>query len=190
MADKDMKYYRLADDIDFPDRWHLDGENFDSWVFEPRQLAERGIPSNLEVEAYLSGEPMDFTLSAVQGLPIVSTRMRKALGNPQGVRFFDVEVRGDSRKERHSIMVVDATVDCVDESLSEFEMYDADDPVYDYRTDEYEIFHKLVLDKAKANASGLGMFRLARCDLEIIVNGDVKRAIEEAGVTGTVFDEV
>ncbi|AKU91162.1 hypothetical protein AKJ08_1549 [Vulgatibacter incomptus] len=133
---------------------------------------------------------MDFTSSEAYGVPIVSARMRNALGNPPGVRFLNARIEGQDESDRYFVLLIESTVECVDESHSEFEQFTVDDPVRPDKAGQFKAFFKLVLDKAKASASGRPIFRLARFDLAIIVNADVKRAIEEARVVGAEIEEV
>lgn len=91
---------------------------------------------------------------------------------------------------RPPIMVIEPKVECVDESRSEFKLLTPDDPVRPDLAGEYSGFFKLVIDKAKASASGHSIFRVARFNVAIIVSAQMKSAIETAKCTGTEFAEV
>lgn len=190
MADEKMKYFRLTDDIHFPNRWYLgDVKNVDNWTLVAGRLPP-GAPSDLKVEVYRAGEKMDFTLTEAYGVPIVSARLQQVLGNLPGIRFLNAKIEGEYKKSSYFAMLIESTVNCVDESRSEFEKFTADDPVRPDKAGQYSAFYQLFLDKAKAIASGRPIFRLGRFEVAIIVNADVKRAIEEAGVSGAVMVEV
>lgn len=69
-------------------------------------------------------------------------------------------------------------------------MFTPDDPVRPDLAGEYSGFFKLVIDNAKANASGHGIFRLARFNVAIIVSAQIKSTLETAECTGTEFAHV
>lgn len=189
MADKAMKYFRLKDDVHFPNRWYLgDVKHVDNWALVAGRLPPDAT-SELAVEVYRAGHQMDFTLTEAYGVPIVSAKMRKALGDLPGVRFLNAKVEGEP-SNAYFVMLIESAVDCVDESRSEFEQFTADDPVRPDKAGQYRAFFSLVLDKAKAGAAGRPIFRLARFEVAIIVNDDVKKAIEKAGISGALMGEV
>ncbi len=56
-----MKYYRLKDDIEYPNRWYL-GDILDVDGWELLSSVPK-IDNKLDVELYQDGDEMDFTLS-------------------------------------------------------------------------------------------------------------------------------
>lgn len=185
-----MKYFRLTDDVEFSNRWYLAAvKGVDNWALFGGQIPD-GIPNPLEIETRRAGQPMDFTLTGGYMLPVVSTKLRAAIGSPPGITFLEASLGKGAKGDLHYIMVIEPRVECVDESRSEFEVFTPDDPVRPDLAGEYSGFFKLVIDKMKAAASGQGIFRLARFDVAIIVSAQIKSSIEAAKCTGARFDEV
>lgn len=190
MANKKVTYFRLTDDIEFRKRWYLaEVKDVDNWALCAGQISKT-VPQILEIEVRRAGRSMDFTLTEGYALPVASTKLRVALGNPPGITFLEARLGKDAKGDPHYIMVIEPKVECVDESRSEFDIFTPDDPVRPDLAGEYRGFFKLAIDKAKASASGLSIFRLARFDVAIIVNAQIKSAIETANCTGAKFTEV
>lgn len=182
-----MKYYRLTDDINFPGRWYLDEVvGVDNWA-----LAEGKIPtgsrSEFTLQIYKPGRQMDFTLTEVYGIPVVSNLVKNVLVDLPGLKFLFVRVKGNNSSS-FFLMLIEKKLDCVDEKQSEFEKFETNDSIRPDKAGQYKGFFKLVIDKTKA--AGTPIFRLAGFDVAIIVNADVKRILDAASVTGTVMSEV
>lgn len=184
-----MNYFRLTDDIQFPKRWYLgDVKDVDNWALSTaRQGVE--LPDAVEIEVYQQGKPMDFTLTEAYVVPVVSRKLREALGDLPGARFIEATVDGAAKGD-HFVMFVESTVECVDESRSEFEKFTADDPVRPDKAGQFRAFFELLVDPVRARASGLSVFRLARFTAAIIVDERVKKIFESVGATGAVMTAV
>jgi hypothetical protein len=189
MAHQEIEYFRLTDDVHFPKRWYLgDVRNADNWALVAGNFADPRQP--LAVEVYREGDEMDFTLTEAYGVPIVSGKLRKALGDLPGVRFLPIEVEGKTLQQSYFAMLIESIVDCVDESRSEFEKFEVGDRVRPDKAGQYRAFFRLVVDKARAMTAGRPVFRLARFEVAIIVSGDVRRIINSVGTRGAVMSEV
>lgn len=182
-----MTYYRLEDDIDAPRRWYLgDVRGVDNWA-----LVVGDVPADLlepvEVEVDREGRPMDLTFTEVYRLPVVSSGLRAALGDLPGVRF--LPARSGSRGDEWFVLVL-RPVECVDEARSEFEVFTADDPVRPDLAGTYSAFYELVIDRRKALARGLPMFRVARFLPAVVVDDAVAAVLRAPGLTGVRLTEV
>ncbi|WP_447971505.1 hypothetical protein [Nitrospira sp. M1] len=85
-----MKFYRLKDDVHYPNRWYLgDILEVDNW-----QLKNSAPEINiiLDMEVYQDGEEMDITLSEVYGVPIVSQKVKDKLSIYQELAFLPVNI--------------------------------------------------------------------------------------------------
>ena len=186
MANQPMKFYLLEDDIYFPNRWHLgEIEPIENWPLTMGTTPALPAPlPRLKVEVYQDGAEMDYTTTGGYGIPIVSSRLKNALGTPPGIRYLPVEIAGHADKGPHFAMVIQALVDCIDESRSEFEQFTPTDPVRPDKAGDYKAFFHLALDTEKAHAAGSSVFRLAKYDIAIVVNEVAMQALTSPGLTG------
>ncbi len=183
-----MKYYRLKDDIEYPNRWYL-GDILDVDGWELLSSVPK-IDNKLDVELYQDGDEMDFTLSEVYGIPIVSEKVKQALEFLSEIRFIPLTVtrRRDSCNSQYFAMVILLDVDCVDEGMSEFQKFEINDPVRPDKAREYRSFTTLRLNPE--NILGIDIFRLKKFETAIIVSEQVKTILEAIGATGLNFSSV
>jgi hypothetical protein len=182
------RYFRLTDDVHYPERWHLgEVEGIDNWALVMARAAPDASGEHV-VKLYEPGREMDFTLNALYSVPIVSDRVRQALAGVPGLRFLPVRIEEAPSSRRFFVMVVDEVLDAVDESRSEFQKFAVDDPIRPDKAGQYKGIYKLVIDEAKA--AGHPIFRLRGFLTAIIVDADVERRLQAAGVTGAVFQPV
>ncbi|MBE2898414.1 hypothetical protein HPC37_06235 [Pasteurellaceae bacterium 20609_3] len=97
-----MKYYRLLDDIEYPKRWYLGEINtIDNW-----QLLNKTIDIEndaLKLELYRDGREMDYTVTEVFGIPIVSDTLKDMVGNLDGLSFIPVKI--ENKKQSRNILL-------------------------------------------------------------------------------------
>lgn len=175
-----MKYFKLNDDISFPNRWYLgDVSKVDNW-----ELAT-SIPEDtvsLKIEVVRDGEEMDFTLTEAYGVPIVSLKVKDALDGMLGITFIPVQVQGKQCSTEYFVLVTSEIVECVDEANSKFQMFEENDPVRPDKAGEYRAFMKLRLDVRKI--IGIDIFRLMKFEVAIVISERVKERLESVGTTG------
>lgn len=115
-----MKYFRLTDDVHYPERWHLgEIEEIDNWALVSTTLPAE-TSGNFSVKMYRPGREMDFTMNAIFSVPIVSGAFKDALAHLPGLRFLPARIEETTASRQFFLMVVDDEVDAVDESRSEF----------------------------------------------------------------------
>lgn len=189
MAYNPMKYYLLKDNLDFPNRWYLgDIESIDNWSLTTGRAPNIPDPAKaLGIELYQEGAEMDFTTTEGHGVPIVSSRFKRALGEPRGVRYLPVEIIGHSTQTQYFAMLIQTLADCIDESRSEFEQFTATDPVRPDKAGDYKAFFRLVLDNEKAQNAGSPIFRLAKYDIAIVIDESIRQPLSSSGLTGMIF---
>lgn len=183
-----MDYYRLKTDINFPKRWFLgDIDNVkDEWAFVKGKPVNEKKFKNLTVKIYEKGAAMDFTETSAFLAPIVSEKFAECLsGYKDEVQLIPIKV--PATKQPYFIMVITNTIDCVDESRSLFSKFEKDDKVRPDLAGEYREIGILKINTANVDKA---IFRLNKFDLCIIINGDLKRKLEKAKLTGVVFKPV
>lgn len=185
-----VPYYRLRDDIHFPDRWYLgeidDPTVVDNWTFTTPGSTPRPAST---VEVHRPGRQMDFTVTEAFGVPIVSASFKAALADTAGAAFLPIRIRGVRDGVNYFVLYIEHEVACVDEQRSAFEMFTVDDPVRPDLAGMYRGFFKLVIDEPRAVQSGHGVYRLTRAHNVVIVSESIRYRILSAGVTGTAFTE-
>lgn len=181
-----MKYYRLQDDIDYPNRWYLgDVLGVDNWELS-HSISEVGRV--LSVELYQSGNEMDYTYTEVYGLPVVSDKVRMGFSDCAGLKFVPVVIDEVFNDVKYYVMVILDNVECVDEDKSEFQKFMHDDPVRPDKAGEYRAFMTLKLNPEKI--SNKDVFRLKKFESAIIVSEKVKEKLEAGDATGMEFISV
>lgn len=186
-----MKYYRLLDDINYPQRWYLGDiiETNDDWQFTSGQkINELLLSGNLSINVYKDGKPMDYTTNEAYSVPIVSARIKAQLGDVKELQFIPVGINGKGVSLSYFIMVVTEKKSCVNEDLSEFGKFIEGDPIRPDLAGEYSWFTKLIVDQNKIN--GEDIFRIDKATNYLIVSEKIKKAIEDINTTGVKFTEV
>ena len=182
-----MKYFRLLDNINYPQRWYLGDlvPDNNNWKFTyANKIDEALLASDLEVEIYKSGNSMDYTTTEGYVVPIVSVALRKALEFVKDVQFIPIQIEG----QLYYIMVLCSVIYCVDESASEFEKYLENDSISADKTGDYKSFYRMKIDERKTRFKD--MFRLGGYDIAIIVSEKVKNEIENINPLTATFKEV
>ncbi|XXF78847.1 hypothetical protein P2318_03545 [Myxococcaceae bacterium GXIMD 01537] len=189
----ERRFFRLGIDVDVAGRWylgeptHLSGQELeDAWAFSdgrPVDVAER-----LRVPVDRPGRPLDFDTAGVGQVPIVKEAVATVLRTlaPGDVQLFPVEVQGQT--ESFYLVNVARTVRCIDDRASaEVQVYTPADGRPD-RVGEYRSVVGLRIDKSRVGDARV--FRLWGWPPPVIVDGEVKEALERTGIVGGRFDEV
>lgn len=192
-----MKYYRILDDVHFPDRWYLTDIDQvpNNWDFT---IPERTVDESLQpfsTKIYFAGDETDYTCGGYAFISYVSEKAKKALLNLPNIEeqavFYPVEIKDYIPSQPYYAMVIKKSPLCVDEIKSEF------DPI-EYEDGEtstsrgflnlYPVFYKLIIDPQRSD--NLDIFRLGGNFIYIIVSERLKIAFESAGVTGPKYTPV
>lgn len=183
-----MDYYRLSTDINFPKCWYLgDISNVkDEWAFMQGKPVNEKKFKNLAVKISKKGARMDFTETSAFIAPIISEKFAECLSDYKDeVQLIPVKV--PDAKERYFIMVIKNKIDCVDESKSIFSKFEKDDEV---RPDLAGEYREIGVLKINTTVVDKAIFRLDKFNVYIIINGDLKKKLEKAKLTGVVFKPV
>ncbi|NNC16796.1 hypothetical protein HJC22_13820 [Corallococcus exiguus] len=189
----ERRFFDLDVDVYVPGRWyfktptHLDGQPLDNpWVFT------RGTsipdPGPLRIPLSRPGKPLDFTSAGVGVTPVLSTRTAevfRALA-PNDVQLFPVQVEGQT--EPYFLLVATRTVRCVDEVASEEVQLWKPENGQPEKVGQYLAIAGLRIDKTRV--ADERVFRLWGWRPALIVDGELKSALEQTGIVGGQFVEV
>ena len=184
------RFFKLADDVNVPHRWHLDvptdshGQQVDDRQFmygKPVHIADR-----LKFPVEIAGTPLDFTLAGI-GAPVVHVRVASMFAElaPDDVQLIPVDVEG--QPDQYLILVATRIIRCIDEKASRIRLWTHEDGA-PHQIGRYASVRDMRIDKAKA-----GSAKVFRCEGWIgplIISGEIKDALEGMGATGTRFEEV
>ena len=181
-----MKYFRLKDDIYYPQRWHLGSIiNIDNWVFHEHHIS---LPNALNIELIQDGCETDFTFTAAYIVPIVSEKMKDALMDVKNIRFEPVSVLDRQCSSKYFVMITEETIDCIDEKNSVFDKFQVNDPVRPDLAGKYRVFFDMKVDENKISNSDV--FRIENYNLAIIFSEKIVTRLKSLHLTGFKFDPV
>lgn len=188
-----MKYYRLMDELYNPeDRWFLkslnvvDENKISVWKFLSPEKVELPEMEKLTISIREEGRPLDFTFADFEVL-VVNEKVAFFLSDEE-CQLIPVEIEGIKNGHSYFITVLLKSVDCVDESRSNFEKWQVDDPIRPDLAGEYKSIYKLFVDASKIGDNAI--FRLSKSDNVIIINEKLKKQFEKNAITGVKFRDV
>jgi len=184
------RFFRLADDVYVPHRWHLDtptdsqGRQVDDGQFSlgaPVRVTER-----LRIPVEIEGQPLDFTEAGI-GIPVVHVRVASIFSElaPDDVQLLPVGVQG--QPDQYLILVATRLIRCIDEQASRIRLWTHENKIPEM-VGQYASVRDMRIDKAAVGSAQL--FRPEGWDVALIVSGEIKDALERMGATGTRFEEV
>lgn len=171
-----MKFYKIQDDINFPNRWYLDEiDGADNWALcDPDAKIDMEIEFSMEVDS--EGVELDFTTTDSYSVPIVSERLKLVLEKFEGVDFFPITFIGKELHGRFFIMHIKNSFECVDENASNFEKFVVDDKTRPDKAGHYKAFAKLLIDSRRSYDADI--FRVKKANQYMIVNERIKSSVE------------
>ncbi|RKG74403.1 imm11 family protein [Corallococcus terminator] len=187
------RFFDLNIDVYVQGRWYLaapthsSGQEIDDiWQFSgghPVALHER-----LRIPIYRPGRPLDFTTAGAGRTPVLSAGAASVFRElaPNDIQLFEVEVEGQS--EPYFIFNAARRIRCIDDAAcEEVQLYTAEG-VQAHRAGECRAVYGLRIDKPKVGDARV--FRLWGWSPPIIVDDEIKDALERSGIVGGQFDEV
>ncbi|WP_141324029.1 DUF1629 domain-containing protein [Myxococcus sp. AB025B] len=175
-------------------RWRLDdlvdarGQPLeDPWMFgqgKPVELRER-----LRVPVEQPGEPLDIGFAGAGLTPVVRERVASIFRElaSDDVQLFPVDVEGQSQP--YFILNVARELRGIDDAACrEVQRITADEPLHAELVGQYRSVIGLRIDRAKVGEARV--FRLWGWPTPIIVDEELKEALEANGVFGAKFEEV
>jgi hypothetical protein len=186
-----LRYFDLAEDVYIPGRWELgkiaDAQGKEVWPW----LLMRGEPTAFTgqptVPVRAPGNPLGFTHAAF-GIPIVDARVASIFAElaPNDVQLIPVNVQG--HPEQYFILNAIKVIQCIDDQASEEVQYWTEEDGLPEQVGTYSAVSGMRIDPTKVGDAKV--FRTWGWTVALIVSGDVKEALEHAGVTGMEFEEV
>jgi hypothetical protein len=185
-----QRFFRLADDVYVPHRWHLDtpissrGSKVFDWDFK------RGTPVHVEgrlkIPIEIAGMPLDFTEAGIR-IPVVHVKVASMLAKRAAgdVQLIPADIEGSP--EQYFVLVATRLIRCIDEQASRILFWTPEDGEPD-RVGQYRDVRDMRIDKAKVGNAKV--FRPEGGEVALIVAGEIKDAMEAMGATGTRFQEV
>ncbi|EPX61191.1 hypothetical protein D187_000974 [Cystobacter fuscus DSM 2262] len=189
----ERRFFRLTIDVHVPGRWYLSdptnlaGDEIDDiWQFTDGRPVE--VRDRIRVPIFKPGEPIDIEFAGAAQTPIVSERVASVFREqaPQDVQLLPVEVEGEATP--YYVLNVARELHCIDDAAcKEVQFYTPKDGRPEL-VGEYRAVSGLRIDKSKVGDARV--FRLWGWHPPIIVDGELKEALERTGIVGGLFDEV
>jgi hypothetical protein len=185
-----QRFFRLADNVMFPNRWHLamprdthgvEVDDHDFWKGTP-VLGQ----SRLRIPIEIVGTPLDYTEAGLN-IPVVHVRIASLFAElaPEDVQFIPVDV--EDQPDQYLILVATHRLRCIDEQASRIELWTHEDGV-PHKVGQYFSVRDMRIDKSKVGNAQV--FRCEGWEVPLIISGELKDALEHMGATGTRFEEV
>jgi len=171
MESMPKRFFKLADDVYVPHRWHLD---------TPTDSHGKQVEDAL----FRLGAPVQ---EANVGVPVVHVRVASLLAAlaPDDAQLLPVDVEG--QPDQYLILVATRLIRCIDEKASRIRLWTHEDGLPDM-VGQYASVRDLRIDKARTGSAQV--FRLEGWIVSLLVSGEIKDAMERIGATGTRFEEV
>lgn len=191
-AGRTLNYFELENDMGILDRWELgdpiDGSGQEIW----NGHFSRGLPLSIQLPVrigmYARGRDLDFSTTAL-GVTVIHDKVKtlfEQLGLQDQMQLIPITV--DEHPDRYYLLNLLRTIRCIDDERCEEVGYRTVEDGYEDGIGEYYKVVGLRIDPSKVGNAEL--FRPWGWPVSIIISERVKKAMEEAGVTGTRFTEV
>ncbi len=184
------RFFKLADDVYIPHRWHLDtpvdsqGRRVHDWDFK------RGTPvhveGRLQIPIEIAGRPLDFSEAGIR-IPVVHVKIASVLSElaPGDVQLIPADIEG--QPDQYLVLVATRLIRCIDEKASKVQFWTPEDGAPD-KVGTYWAIDDLRIDKAKVGSAKV--FRPEGWEVALIVSEEIKNGLERIGATGARFTEV
>jgi hypothetical protein len=198
-----MRYFRWdpfsgADEEESESVWSLSTglNNIQEWDLRLGKYIEDW---DINTTAYYYDEEIEYSdYPFADGLlPVYSTRLKSLLEDLgiEGIQYLPLRIkRQDGAKEVDGYYIANYlnVIDCLDRERSVYQVWTKDNLLFwekrPQRLGTFRDVTKAVIDSKKI--SDAPIFRLWGWEMMVVVREDVKRAIEEAGITGCMFREI
>lgn len=140
-------------------------------------------PTPVTLEIGQHGKEVQFQLAAF-GMPVVSCKIARVVREiaPGDVEFFPIEIAG--AEGDYEIMNVISLLDCLDETRSDFSVWQEEDGRPDL-LGQYQLISTARIDGARA--AGHQLFRLSKFHVSLFVSDQIRLALEDRPHLGVFF---
>jgi hypothetical protein len=185
-----QRFFKLADDVYVPRRWHLDtpidsqGQRVHDWDFK------RGTPVHVEgrlrIPVEIAGSPLDFTEAGIR-IPVVHVKVASMLSEraPGDVQLIPADIEG--QPDQYLVLVATRLIHCIDEKASRILLWTHEDGA-PHKVGKYRDVRDMRIVKDKVGDAKV--FRPEGWSGTLLVSEEIKDALERMGATGTRFTEV
>ncbi|HYO52844.1 imm11 family protein [Archangium sp.] len=186
-----QRFFELYDDVYVPGRWHLDNptdrqgrEVDDPWVFRSGEPVR--IEGRLKVPIEHAGRALDFSLAGLS-VPVVHVRAANIFTElaPDDVQLLPVDLEG--QPDQYLILVATRLIPCIDERASRIRLWTHEDGL-PHKVGQYASVRDMRIDPSRVGDARV--FRARGWPGPLLISGDLKEALERAGITGVKFEEV
>jgi hypothetical protein len=185
-----QRFFKLADDVYVPHRWHLDtpidsqGRKVFDWDFTRGMSVH--VEGRLKIPIEIAGRPLDFSEAGL-GIPVVHVKVASILSEraPGDVQLIPADIEG--QPDQYLVLVATRLIHCIDEKASKVQFWTPEDGVPD-KVGKYWAVDDMRIDKVKVGNAK--MFRPEGWEVALIVSEEIKDALESMGATGMRFQEV
>jgi hypothetical protein len=185
-----QRFFRLADDVYVPHRWHLatplDGRGRKVHAWDFKRGTHVHVEGRLKIPIEIVGTPLDFTEAGIR-IPIVHVKVASMLAKraASDVQLIPADIEGCP--EQYFVLVATRLIRCIDEQASKVQFWTPEDGVPE-KVGQYWAVDDLHIDKTKVGNAKV--FRPEGWEVALIVAGELKDAMDAMGATGTRFQEV
>jgi hypothetical protein len=175
-----MNYYQLEEDMSLDNRWLLGDINIaNNWLLSrPGEIGSDAY-TDLEVKLRSPGKALDFTMTILFKVPVISAPMVESLHDfKDDIQTIPITVPGTPGV--FYVLIIKEAIDCLDEERSTFQKFEEEDE----RAGEYEAVYEL---KVKADKINRDIFRLAKYDHVVIVSEKWKKKMSSKKLKGLKF---
>ncbi|MCP3100591.1 hypothetical protein LZ198_17105 [Myxococcus sp. K15C18031901] len=186
------RYFRLDEEV-LSENWYL-GTPVDSQGRELENMRE--FTSGQRVQSYRrmtvpideTGRRREFNMAGAGRTVVVNVRVATLFAElaPDDVQLLPVAVQGSP--DEYQILVATKLIRCIDDAATEEVLYWKPEDERPDKLGEYRSVYGMRIDPTKVGRAKV--FRTWGWDIALIVSDDIKRALEDAHVTGTRFEEV
>jgi hypothetical protein len=175
----------MVDDLRIPGRWHL-GEPLTDESRDPSEFTV-GRPSQISsvpnIDIDIPGVALDFTLTT-RIVPVASKQLAQVVSKFAGdtVQRIPVTISGH---EGYEILNIVRSVDCLDESRSEYTKWREADERPDL-IGHYRMVSVLHIDTSRV-PSDLHIFRIKWWNVALVVSSELVRAVKSGHALGPKF---
>jgi|SRR6266516_817437 len=184
-----MTIYGVEDDFREPIRWYLraptDSAKQDlTWAFNTARHARQASPLFTEIQQ--EGRRVDFTFAAFD-IPILNRAAMSVFQTYAGESVEFVPTRVEGEPDDYFVMNILAEADCLDEEASLIQWWTPEDGRPD-RIGTYRTLAREIYDSSVTQLPAI--FRLSKFHVRVIVTDELRKIINDAGLTGLICREI